>query len=203
MAKKAAIFISGRGSNMESLLIKSREENLPVEFIVVSDNPQAEGLKKAENLNVKTEIIGKCSEGWRLTSENVEIIEKIIKDNSITLVLLAGFMRIIPTELISKYPLLFVNIHPSLLPSFKGKHAQKDAFDYGAKVSGCTVHFIDAGIDTGPIIIQRAIDISQAKTADEVKSLILKEEHTAYFDALKLLLSKKFIIEGRKVRFDS
>lgn len=199
--KRVAIFISGRGSNMESLLIKSRRENLPVEFIAVSDNPSAEGIKTALSMGVRTEVIDNCPEGWRLCKDNVYQIEKIIAENNIALVLLAGFMRIIPSELIERHPLTFVNIHPSLLPSFKGKQAQKDAYEYGAKVSGCTVHFIDSGVDTGPIILQRAVDISGAESVDEVKSLILREEHQAYFDAFKLLLNKKISLNGRRVDF--
>ncbi|MDD3803975.1 MAG: phosphoribosylglycinamide formyltransferase [bacterium] len=201
MVKKIAIFISGRGSNMESLLKKSLSDNLPVQFIVVSDNPKANGLKIAENIGVKTIVLENCSDGWKLTDENSEKIEQIIKEHNISLVLLAGFMRIIPKQLIEKFPSTFVNIHPSLLPSFKGKNAQRDAFEYGVKISGCTVHFVDSGVDTGPIIMQKGVDISSCINIEEAKNEILKAEHELYYEALKLLLSSKYTIIGRRVIF--
>jgi len=201
MIIKIAVLISGRGSNMESLLNKSHENKLDIEFIVISDNPNAEGLLIAERMGVRAIVLKESIKGCKLNEENANEIERIIEENNIYLMLLAGFMRIIPNKLIKKYPMKFINIHPSLLPSFKGKEAQKDAFDYGVKVSGCTVHFIDEGIDTGPIIMQRSVDISSASNAEEVKTLILKAEHNLYFEAMRGLLEKNYHIEGRRVIF--
>lgn len=201
MEKKVAILISGRGSNMESLINLSFKENLKIEFLVVSDNPEAEGLKKAEKLNVKTVVIKNLKKGWKMEREGEEELLKILKDFSPDLILLAGFMRIIPPNVIEKYYLKIVNIHPSLLPSFKGKDAQKQAFDYGVKVSGCTVHFIDMGVDTGPIIDQRCVDISKAKSVEEVSNLILEKEHQLYFEVMKKLLFSKWKVENRNVYF--
>jgi len=182
-------------------LNKSLENKLDIEFIVISDNPNAEGLLIAERMGVRAIVLKESIKGCKLNEENANEIERIIEENNIYLMLLAGFMRIIPNKLIKKYPMKFINIHPSLLPSFKGKEAQKDAFDYGVKVSGCTVHFIDEGIDTGPIIMQRSVDISSASNAEEVKTLILKAEHNLYFEAMRGLLEKNYHIEGRRVIF--
>ncbi|MGE3062213.1 MAG: phosphoribosylglycinamide formyltransferase [bacterium] len=201
MAVNIAIFISGRGSNMESLLRKSEEAGLDIKFTVVSDNADAEGLRIAEKMGVKTIFLENCANGWKLTEENAVSIESLIRENRISRVFLAGFMRIIPESLIKKHPLMFVNIHPSLLPSFKGKEAQKDAFEYGVKVSGCTVHFVDEGVDTGPIIMQKSVDISDCTNTDEVKSVILETEHLLYFQAMRMLLEKNFSVEGRRVIF--
>lgn len=203
MTKKIAIFISGRGSNMESLLNKSRKENLVADFIVVSDNERAEGLNIAQKMNVKTFVLKDCGGGSRLSIENSNEIKNILVDEKVELVLLAGFMRIIPKDIIDSFPNIFVNIHPSLLPSFKGKNAQRQAFEYGVKISGCTVHFVDSGIDSGPIIFQRCIDISSAENPEEAGRMILEAEHQAYFEAMKLLLLKKYTIDGRRVFFDT
>ncbi|HAV91774.1 TPA: phosphoribosylglycinamide formyltransferase [candidate division WOR-3 bacterium] len=203
MTKRIAIFISGRGSNMESLLKKSGKENLDADFIVVSDNERAEGLNIAKKLNIKTFVLKDCGGGSRLSREDSNKIKNILIDERIELVFLAGFMRIIPKDIIDSFPRMFVNIHPSLLPSFKGKDAQRQAFEYGVKLSGCTVHFVDSGIDSGPIILQRCIDISSAENPEDAGRMILEAEHQAYFEALKLLIFKKYTIDGRRVLFDT
>ncbi|MEJ5307569.1 MAG: phosphoribosylglycinamide formyltransferase [candidate division WOR-3 bacterium] len=201
MDKRVAIFISGRGSNMESLLVKSFEEKLPIDFLVISDNPDAEGLKKAEKFNVETKVLKNLKKGWKIEDEGeVELLE-ILEDFSPDLILLAGFMRIIPTKIVEKYYLKIVNIHPSLLPSFKGKDAQKQAFEYGVKISGCTVHFVDKGVDTGPIIAQICVDISDARSVEDVSKKILEKEHQLYFEVMKKLLFSKWKVENRNVYF--
>lgn len=201
MDKKVAILISGRGSNMESLLKKSFKENLQIEFLVISDNPESEGLKKAEKLNVRSVVIKNLKKGWKIEKEGEEELLKILRNFSPDLILLAGFMRVIPPSVVDEYYLKIVNIHPSLLPSFKGKDAQKQAFEYGVKVSGCTVHFVDRGVDTGPIIDQRCVDISKAKSVEEVSNLILEHEHQLYFEVMKKLLFSKWKVENRNVYF--
>jgi phosphoribosylglycinamide formyltransferase-1 len=201
MDKRVAILISGRGSNMESLLVKSFEEKLPIDFLVISDNPDAEGLKKAEKFNVETKVLKNLKKGWKIEDEGeVELLE-ILEDFSPDLILLAGFMRIIPTKIVEKYYLKIVNIHPSLLPSFKGKDAQKQAFEYGVKISGCTVHFVDKGVDTGPIIAQICVDISDARSVEDVSKKILEKEHQLYFEVMKKLLFSKWKVENRNVYF--
>ncbi|MEO0281858.1 MAG: phosphoribosylglycinamide formyltransferase [candidate division WOR-3 bacterium] len=201
MNKRVAILISGRGSNMESLLVKSFEEKLQIDFLVISDNPDAEGLKKAEKFDVKTKVLKNLKKGWKIEDEGeVELLE-ILEDFSPDLILLAGFMRIIPIKIVEKYYLKIVNIHPSLLPSFKGKDAQKQAFEYGVKISGCTVHFVDKGVDTGPIIAQMCVDISDAKSVEDVSKKILEKEHQFYFEVMKKLLFSKWKVENRNVYF--
>lgn len=201
MDKRVAILISGRGSNMESLLDKSFKEKLPINFLVISDNPDAEGLKKAEKFNVKTKILNDLKKGWKIENEGeVELLE-ILENFSPDLILLAGFMRIIPPKIVEKYYLKIVNIHPSILPSFKGKDAQKQAFEYGVKISGCTVHFVDKGVDTGPIIAQTCVDISDAKSVEDVSKRILEKEHQLYFEVMKKLLFSKWKVENRNVYF--
>ncbi|MEO0237906.1 MAG: phosphoribosylglycinamide formyltransferase [candidate division WOR-3 bacterium] len=201
MNKRVAILISGRGSNMESLLVKSFEEKLQIDFLVISDNPDAEGLKKAEKFDVKTKVLKNLKKGWKIEDEGeVELLE-ILEDFSPDLILLAGFMRIIPIKIVEKYYLKIVNIHPSLLPSFKGKDAQKQAFEYGVKISGCTVHFVDKGVDTGPIIAQMCVDISDAKSVEDVSKKILEKEHQLYFEVMKKLLFSKWKVENRNVYF--
>ncbi|MEO0288824.1 MAG: phosphoribosylglycinamide formyltransferase [candidate division WOR-3 bacterium] len=201
MDKRVAILISGRGSNMESLLEKSFKEKLPIDFLVISDNPDAEGLKKAENFNVKTTILKNLKKGWKIENDGELELLEILENFSPDLILLAGFMRIIPPKIVEKYYLKIVNIHPSLLPSFKGKDAQKQAFEYGVKISGCTVHFVDKGVDTGPIISQMCVDISDARSVEDVSKKILEKEHQIYFEVMKRLLFSKWKVEGRNVYF--
>jgi len=200
--KKIAIFISGSGTNMESLITKSKKDNLKVEFIVISDNVQAEGIAKAARLNVKTFIIPNTLSGWKMSTENEEYILKILKDESVDIILLAGFMKIISKNIIDSFKMKIINIHPSLLPSFKGKDAQKQAFEYGVKVSGCTVHFVDSGVDTGPIILQTAVDVSNCKDETCFKERILAFEHETYYNALKTILNSNAVIRGRRVDFN-
>ncbi len=187
---------------MQSIITKSKSNNLPINFIVITDNKNAPGIEKAKNLNVPIFILSNIQNGWKMTKENDNELLDILQKNNIDFILLAGFMKIINKNIIEKYMWKIINIHPSLLPSFKGKDAQKQAFEYGVKISGCTVHFIDTGIDTGPIIMQKAVDISNCKSIDEVKSKILEQEHEIYFESLKLLLSKSYSIIGRKVVFN-
>lgn len=201
MNKKVLICISGRGSNMESLLKKSKKEKLPIDFFILSDNPSAEGLKKAQKYNVKTFVLNEMPPGWKFDKFSEEEFLKIIDNISPDLIVLAGFMRIVPKNIVEKYYLKIINIHPSLLPSFKGKDAQKQAFEYKVKISGCSVHFIDYGVDTGPIISQRAVDISQAKSVEDVEKIILKNEHKLYFQTMKMILFENWKVEKRDVIF--
>lgn len=197
--KKIAIFISGTGSNMESLISKSRSADLDIDFLVVSDKPDAAGIERAKALGVKVHILPEASDSWRMSSMNEKFIADLLEKESVDFILLAGFMKIVSKKIIDKFKMKIINIHPSLLPSFRGKDAQKQAFEYGVKVSGCTVHFIDEEVDTGPIILQFPADISECKSADEVKNIILNIEHEAYFAALNIILEGRWRIEGRRV----
>lgn len=128
---------------------------------------------------------------------------KILQENQVDLVVLAGFMRIISSVLLAAFPQKIINIHPALLPSFPGLHGQKQAIDYGVKFTGCTVHFVNEGVDTGPIIIQGIVPVYDDDTEDTLSRRILKEEHRIYPQAIQLLAEGKLQLEGRKVRINS
>ena len=171
--------------------------------IVISNNPDAKGLKIAQKLGVKTEVIpSKGFDGTR-SQYDKKIIE-ILEQNGVTpkngLVCLAGFMRIISPEFSQKYKNRIINIHPALLPAFPGLHAQKQALDYGVKYSGCTVHFVDSGVDTGPIILQEIVPVKDGDTEETLSKRILAKEHLAYVKAVKMIASGKVKVEGRKTR---
>jgi phosphoribosylglycinamide formyltransferase-1 len=198
------ILISGRGSNMEAILKSIKRRKIPINpSIVISNNPDAKGLKIAQRLGVKTEVIE--SKGFK--GSRVEYDKKIISvltKNGVTqkngLICLAGFMRIISTEFVKKYKNKMINIHPALLPSFPGLDAQKQAVDGGAKYSGCTVHFVDSGVDTGPIILQKIVKVLDNDTEESLAKRILVKEHQAYPEAVKLFAENKIKISGRKTK---
>ena len=200
--KNIVILISGSGTNMESLITKSRSQGLDVRFTVICDNPSAGGISKAKKLGVETIDVNRFSRSPRMNSEDEGILMELLTGIKPDFILLAGFMRIISKGIIVHYKNRIVNIHPSLLPSFKGRDAQKQAFDYGVKVSGCTVHFIDSGVDTGPVIMQECVDISGLMSHEEVRKKILRSEHSLYFKALKLLISGNYTVKDRRVLID-
>lgn len=200
--KNIVILISGSGTNMESLIAKSRAQGMDVRFTVICDNPSAKGISRARKLGVETIIADRLSESPCMNSEDEEIFMDLLSGINPDFILLAGFMRIISAGIIEHYKNRIINIHPSLLPSFKGRDAQRQAFDYGVKVSGCTVHFIDSDVDTGPVIMQECVDISGLRSHEEVREKILRSEHILYFKALKLLLSGNYTIKGRRVIID-
>ena len=197
--KHIAILISGSGTNMQSLIEKSKAEALSVDFIVITDNPNAMGIKKAKDMNIPVFILPEMKSGWRMSENDDENLMNILIENNTDYILLAGYMRLLNKNIIEQYIFRIINVHPSLLPAFSGKDAQKQAFDYGVKISGCTVHFIDNGVDTGPIIEQKAVDISNCKSRDEVQERIIIEEHKLYFKVFKNLINRKYSIKSRNV----
>ena len=197
--KHIAILISGSGTNMQSLIEKSIAEALPVDFIVITDNPNAMGIKKAKDMNIPVFILPEMKSGWRMSENDDKNLMNILIENNTDYILLAGYMRLLNKNIIEQYIFRIINIHPSLLPAFPGKDAQKQAFDYGVKISGCTVHFIDNGVDTGPIIEQKAVDISNCKSRDEVQERIIIEEHKLYFKVFKNFINRKYSIKSRNV----
>ncbi len=197
--KHIAILISGSGTNMQSLIEKSIAEALPVDFIVITDNPNAMGIKKAKDMNIPVFILPEMKSGWRMSENDDKNLRNILIENNTDYILLAGYMRLLNKNIIEQYIFRIINIHPSLLPAFPGKDAQKQAFDYGVKISGCTVHFIDNGVATGPIIEQKAVDISNCKSRDEVQERIIIEEHKLYFKVFKNFINRKYSIKSRNV----
>lgn len=194
-----AVFISGRGSNFLALL-KNIEKGVLKNCriaVVFSNNPNAKGLEYAAEAGIKTIVIPSKNRSDRVEYDK-EIINALSEYN-IDLICLAGYMRIVTEELVEAYKNKIINIHPALLPSFPGLHAQKQALDYGVKVSGCTVHFVDSGMDTGPIILQKTVPVYDNDTEDTLSARILEQEHTAYSEAVALYAAGRLKISGRKV----
>ncbi len=187
---------------MESILKAIKKKKIPIKpSIVISNKQDAKGLKIAKKLGVPIEIIE--SKGFKGTraeydKEIISILTKYGVSPKNGLVCLAGFMRIISPEFVKKYKNKIINIHPALLPAFPGLDSQKQALDYGAKVSGCSVHFVDAGMDTGPVIIQAIVKINEKDTEESLSKRILKEEHRIYPEAVNLFARKKIKVLGRR-----
>ena len=189
---------------MESILKAIKKKKIPINpAVVISNKPNAKGLKIAKKLGVTTEVIeSKNFKGnrWQYDKKVIELLTKHGVTPRNGLVCLAGFMRIISPEFVKKYKNRIINIHPALLPAFPGLDSQKQALDYGAKYSGCTVHFVDTGIDTGPIIIQAVVKVKENDTEETLAKRILKEEHRIYPEAVSLIARKKIKVSGRKTK---
>jgi len=195
---KLAILISGRGSNMQAILNSIKKQSIPINpVIVISNKPTARGLRIAKRYGVKTEIVeskGFQGSRWEYDQKIIDVLSgyKITPKNS--LICLAGFMRILSPEFIKKYKNRILNIHPAILPAFPGLDAQKRAIDSGVKYSGCTVHFVDEGIDTGQIIVQEVVKVRSDDTEETLAKRILAKEHKAYPKAIRLVAEKKIKI---------
>ena len=189
---------------MEAILKSIKKKKIPINpSIVISNNPDARGIKIAQKFGVNTVIIdSKGFKGSRADYDKkvISILEKngVTKKNG--LVCLAGFMRIISPEFVKKYKNKIINIHPALLPAFPGLNAQKQAIDYGAKYSGCTVHFVDSGVDTGSIILQKTVKVLEDDTEESLSKRIIKKEHQAYSEVIQLFAENKIKIIGRKTK---
>lgn len=187
---------------MEAILKSIKRKKIPINpVVIISNKSDAKGLKIAQRLGIKTEVIkSKDFKGSRLDYDKkiMSILEKYGVTPKNGLVCLAGFMRIISPEFVKKYKNRIINIHPALLPAFPGLDAQKQAIEYGSKYSGCTVHFVDSGVDTGPIILQAIVKIRKGDTEKTLSKRILAKEHQAYPEAIRLFAEKKIKISGRK-----
>jgi phosphoribosylglycinamide formyltransferase-1 len=195
------ILISGRGSNMESILNFLKEKNIAdiCPKIVISSKTEAEGLKKASKFGVPTRVVSNNSKGWDYDSEIINILQEYDVNPENGLVCLAGYMRLLSPEFVRKYKMRIMNIHPSLLPSFPGLNSQKKALDYGVKVTGCTVHFVDEGLDSGPVIAQKHVTVLDSDTFETLSERILVQEHILYPYCVKLFSEKRLLVEGRRV----
>lgn len=195
---KLGILISGRGSNMVAIIEAVKAGQIPNSEIavVISNNARAAGIEKAKKHNVETLIIE--NKGLSREEHDEKIITELRK-REVDLVCLAGYMRLLSKRFIEAFPNKIVNIHPSLLPSFPGLNAQKQALEYGVKITGCTVHFVDENLDHGPIILQKAVEVKDDDTERSLSERILEQEHRAYVEALKLIAEDKIKICGRKV----
>ena len=196
--RKAGVLVSGRGSNLQAVLDRIADGYLPLEIsVVISDKADAYALERAANAGIKAVAVARkdCAS----KEEFEEKIHAALVEAGCELVVLAGFMRILSGDFVSKWQHKIINIHPALLPSFPGLDGQGQALDYGVKVAGCTVHFVDEGTDTGPIILQKVVPVLDDDTHDTLAARILEQEHIAMPEALKLWAEGKLEIIGRKV----
>lgn len=195
--KRIAILVSGRGSNFEAIARNIAAGRLNAEIAcVVSNQPEAKALETAQGLGLQAISLPSKGIDSDIYAERVcEVLEPL----NVDLVCLAGFMRRVGKTLLDRYAGRILNIHPSLLPSFPGLHVQQQALDYGVKFSGCTVHFVDVGLDTGPIVAQAAVPVLDRDDADTLAARILVEEHRIYSEAIALVLSGRFKVMGRRV----
>ncbi len=196
---KIGVLVSGRGSNLQAIMDRIADGFLPLEIaVVISDKPDAFALERAQKADIKTVAVERkaCASKEEFEAK----INAALEVEGCELVVLAGFMRILSADFVNKWQHKIINIHPALLPSFPGLHGQKQAVDYGVKFSGCTVHFVDAGTDSGPIILQKVVPVMDDDTEDTLADRILVQEHIAMPEALKLWAEGKLTIEGRKVK---
>ena len=195
--KRIAVLASGRGSNFEAIARNVREGKLEAEIAaLVVNNPEARALEIARQYGVHA--ITLPSKG--IDSDTyAAMVRDALAPLRVDLICLAGFMRRVGAPLLEAYPMWILNIHPSLLPAFPGLNVQQQAIDYGVKISGCTVHFVDAGLDTGPIVAQAAVPVLDDDTAETLAARILVEEHRIYTEAIALVLSGHWRLEGRRV----
>lgn len=194
-----AVFASGRGSNFQAIINQIKAEKIEAEIkLLLSDQPNAGALKKAKKEKIKAVFIDPSQFEDKIDYEK-ELI-KVLKKSKVDLIVLAGYLRILSPFFVEKFKNKIINIHPSLLPAFKGLAAQEQAVKYGVKYSGCTVHFVDQGMDTGPIIKQAVVEVETTDTAADLAAKILKKEHKIYPEVIKLIAESKLKIEGRKVK---
>ncbi len=201
MKKKLIIgaLVSGSGSNLQSIIDSIEAQKLDASIgIVVSNVSDAYALERCEKHGIKTAVVDHRLYATRDAFE--EALLETMREASVELVVMAGFMRVLSDHFLDAFPMKVMNIHPALLPSFKGIHAQKQAFDYGVKFSGCTVHFADSGVDTGPIIIQSVVPLLQDDTQETFQQRILDEEHRIYPRAIQLYAQGRIEVQNRKVR---
>ena len=200
MTKKLrlGVLASGGGTNLQSIIDRCQDQSLAAEIaVVISNNPEAGALQRA----VKAGIPQKCINHRNFASreEFDQAVVTALKESGVDLVVLAGFMRIISDVFLDAYPMRIINIHPALLPAFPGLHVQRKAIEYGAKFSGCTVHFVDGGVDTGPIVIQGVVPILDNDTEETLAARILVEEHRIYPKAIQLFAEGRLQVTGRRV----
>jgi phosphoribosylglycinamide formyltransferase-1 len=198
---RLAILLSGRGSNFAAIHDATTGGAFEAEIVcVISNRPEAAGIGRAREWGLDAHVVDTKAFASRAAHEYevLRLLERAQPD----FVVLAGYMRLLSADFVARYPNRILNIHPSLLPAFPGVDAQKQALDYGVRVSGCTVHFVDENLDAGPIIVQRAVEVRDGDDADSLAARILEQEHIAYVEALVQLSTKQWRVEGRRVIWD-
>ena len=195
---KLAVLVSGRGSNLQAIIDSIDREELDAHLsIVISNTKDAMALKRAEKHGIKTIFIDPST--YLNSKEYDKALVLKLKEFSIDLICLAGYMRILGEEVIQTFEKKIINIHPSLLPAFPGLNAQKQAINHGVKFSGCTVHFVDSGVDSGPIILQAVVPVYDNDDEKSLSKRILEQEHYLYPKAIKMIQEKKIRLNGRTV----
>ncbi len=194
--KKLGILLSGRGSNFEAIARNIQAGKIPAEIaVVISNRQEAPGLARAKEMGLNARFIP--SQGKEREAYDREVVS-VLKEFQVDVVCLAGFVRILSPYFVREFPRRILNIHPALLPAFPGPEAQKQALEYGVKYTGCTVHIVDEGVDTGPILCQAVVPVRDDDTVETLSARSLKEEHRIYSQALCLLLEDRIRIEGRR-----
>lgn len=195
--KKLGILLSGRGSNFQAIARNVQAGKIPAEIaVVISNRADAQGLETARAMGLEAVCIP--SKGLKREEYDRRVVA-LLKQKQVDLVCLAGFMRLLSAWFVEQFPNRILNIHPALLPSFPGLDGQQQALEHGVKFSGCTVHFVDAGLDSGPIVAQAVVPVNDDDTLAALSARILSQEHRLYTEAINIVLSGKFRIEGRRV----
>jgi len=195
---RVGVLASGRGSNLQAIIDACSIGEAPAQVtVVVSDRAEAYALDRARQHGIPAVHIHPSYYGTKEEYEHRIVLE--MREYGVELVCLAGYMRLVGGVLLDSFPDRIMNIHPALLPSFKGLHGQRQALEYGVKISGCTVHFVDGGMDTGPIIIQAAVPVLSGDSEEDLSSRILEQEHIIYPQAVKLFAEGRLRIDGKKV----
>lgn len=197
MSRRLGVLISGRGSNLQSLIDAIAERRLNATIaVVISNKEDAGGLERARAAGIEAIVVS--HRGWGSREEYDRALAHELRQRTVDVVCLAGFMRVIGAALIDAYPNRILNIHPALLPSFPGVDAQRQAFEHGVKVSGVTVHLVTRELDAGPIVLQRTVPVVDDDTRDTLAARILEQEHLAYPEAVEIVLNGDWVIEGRR-----
>ncbi|OPY09476.1 MAG: Phosphoribosylglycinamide formyltransferase [Syntrophaceae bacterium PtaB.Bin095] len=192
------ILVSGSGSNLQSIIDNIERGTLTAEIkVVISNNPEAYALERCRRHHIPAVVIR--HQEFRKREDFDRQMISVLQFHGVELVVMAGFMRLLTPLFLNAFAMKIMNIHPALLPAFPGTHVQQKAVDYGVKFSGCTVHFADEGVDTGPVIIQAVVPVLDADTADTLAARILKEEHRIYPQAIQLYAEGRIQVSGRKV----
>jgi phosphoribosylglycinamide formyltransferase-1 len=196
--KRIAVIASGRGSNFQALIDAARSGYFPAVIArLITDNPEAHAIRRAKNAGIPVSVLDFGSFPGKEAYE--EALKDEMEECDADLFVLAGYMRILPAAIVRAFPGRIMNIHPALLPSFPGLHAQRQALEYGVRVSGCTVHFVDEGTDTGPIILQRCIPVEEGDDEEALSNRILVEEHRILTEAVRLFCEERIRLAGRRV----
>lgn len=195
---KLGVLASGRGSNLQAIITACEKEEIPAQVaVVISDKPGAYALERARQAGIPGYALEPKTFDSKAAYE--QAIVKLLNEADVGLICLAGYMRLVGETLLQAFPCKIMNIHPALLPSFPGLNGQRDALNYGVKISGCTVHFVDEGMDTGPIILQAAVPVLDDDTEETLSARILQQEHRLYPQAVKLFAEGTLEIVGRRV----